>query len=226
MSVAQRAGALSSGPGPDPAAPALRRVAVDARDLEEAFETNEAGDAWYLHLGSGSLVRKRAGGRPVLDPELLLVPALDPRVQFQWIEEFIGSLADPELVFELRARVHGARAFRRFKDALREREHERQAWFVFRREKRRRVVEQWLALNGIEPSGHLPAALQVALAPAGEPPPSCRTRERFLRSLEDLGERDLAIVLASGEFLAERRRQMAAAAAPADLEGEGEISGP
>ncbi len=225
MSFAQRAGIASSGPGPVAAPPALRRVAVDPRDLEEAFETNEAGDAWYLHLGSGSLVRKRAGGQPVLDPELLLVPALDPRVQFQWIEEFIGSLPDPELVFELRARVHGARAFRRFKDALRERERARQAWFVFRREKRRRFVEQWLALNGIEPSGRLPAPLPAALAPAGEPPPSCRTRERFLRALEGLGERDLAVVLASGEFLIELRRQ-AAASEPGEPEGEDEISGP
>ncbi len=76
----------------------------------------------------------------------------DSHEGFRDMEDFVISVED-ERVRERLARALGGRGtFRRFKDALLDFPQERERWFQFQEERKKRRMLEWLADNDIEPA--------------------------------------------------------------------------
>ena len=83
---------------------------------------------------------------------LIHVEPLGSSVEYGWMAEFAGTVADAHLRDLLDVALDGRGAFRRFKDVLRDYPAEREAWFAFRDEHVRAAAREWLAENGIDPT--------------------------------------------------------------------------
>jgi NADPH:quinone reductase-like Zn-dependent oxidoreductase len=80
------------------------------------------------------------------------LPPQDSHEGFRDMEEFVLSVEE-ERVQERLARALGGRGtFRRFKDALLDFPQERERWFQFQEERKKRRMLEWLADNDIEPA--------------------------------------------------------------------------
>jgi hypothetical protein len=214
-----------------PAAPAtgpLKEVPVDWEALEDAFENNAPEVHSYLHLTTGEVLRVVDG---VADPQMhvriasdgnyLRIDPVSSREQYRWMERFIPMVDEGELRTKLTQAIDGKGAFRRFKDVLMSFAPEREKWFTFRSERLRTFMEAWLAAHAIQAVAR-PTWSEVPPAPESEavpdstdePPKSAPGKrasnaESLRVSLKELGEqlgpRDLEMIVGLAEFLKARR---------------------
>lgn len=147
-----------------PASP--KRVPVNWDDLEMAL-TSDAGE-WtgYLDLKTGE-VQMVPMDRLDDDDDgfsedeieagldagrLIHVEPLGSRVEYEWMEEFTGTVGEARLRDRLEVALDGRGAFRRFKNVLLDFPTVRERWFAFRDERLRAAAREWLAERDIEPT--------------------------------------------------------------------------
>jgi hypothetical protein len=75
----------------------------------------------------------------------------DPYAGYNDMEQFIGTVADPELRDRVWRAIHGRGAFRRFKDLLARHPDLREEWFEFADAQSDRRLAEWLQTRDIEP---------------------------------------------------------------------------
>lgn len=78
------------------------------------------------------------------------IPHMDSRESYRDMQDFIATVRDPHLQRLLKVAITGRGAFRRFKDVLVDYPRERERWFVFRDERIKQRVLDWLADQDIE----------------------------------------------------------------------------
>lgn len=81
----------------------------------------------------------------------LPLPAADSHESYRDMIDFAGTVTDPHLTELLDVALTGKGAFRRFKDVLLGYPEERERWFVFKDERLRKRVDDWLRQHGIVP---------------------------------------------------------------------------
>src|SRR3989454_6909747 len=149
-----------------------KRVPVNWDDLEMALTSNPGEWTCYLDLKTGE-VRMVPMDRLDDDDDglsedeidagldvgcLIHVEPLGSRVEYEWMEEFTGTVGAARLRDRLEVALDGGGAFRRFKNVLLDFPAERERWFLVRDERLRAAAREWLAEHGIEPTTTPPAS--------------------------------------------------------------------
>ena len=78
------------------------------------------------------------------------IPQADSREGYHDMEDFIGTVGNERLREKLEVAIQGRGAFRRFKDVLADDPDERERWFIFKDERGRQRVLEWLQSQEIE----------------------------------------------------------------------------
>jgi hypothetical protein len=122
---------------------------VDMEMLAEALAEGDRGTTWWFHTTSGDV---RAAGdwsdgfddADLVDQGWVIVPPSGGRTGFEDMELFAKEVGDVRAREQLMAALEGKGAFRRFRDAVRDRPELRDAWrdFQVAREDARAV--RWL----------------------------------------------------------------------------------
>jgi uncharacterized protein UPF0158 len=89
---------------------------------------------------------------------LIHVEPLGSKVEYQWMEEFTGTVRDARLRDRLEVALDGRGAFRRFKNVLLDVPDARERWFAFRDERLHAAARDWLGQLGIESTTAPPAS--------------------------------------------------------------------
>jgi hypothetical protein len=139
-----------------------RKLPIDWEELEFALTWHSDEGGHYLDLTTGEIVARTGheddeGSEEEIDAglaegRLLAIEPLPSSVQYDWMSEFAGSVADAALRRLLEVALDGSGAFRRFKDVLADSPAQRGRWFAFRGERLREAAREWLEENGIEPT--------------------------------------------------------------------------
>jgi hypothetical protein len=149
---------------------------IDWTALHGAFQMPVPDVRCYLSLIDGT-VAKLPPGDPgfatiqASKSDYVAVDAIPSRIQYQWVDEFVASIEDPDLKTRVIAAINGKGAFRRFKDILLTSPDERRRWFEYRDQKMRQRIVEWVREKGIEPLNEPPwsaAASQVPPRPHNE----------------------------------------------------------
>ena len=139
----------------------MQRIKVDWAALHSAFQSSMPEVRCFLSLEDGQVLKMLPG-----DPKLAVVrtqptrylpiETVPSRIQYQWVEDFIRTIKDEELLLRLQAAANGKGAFRRFKDILQTEPEERRRWFEMRDEKMRDRIGDWIREQGLEPINQAP----------------------------------------------------------------------
>jgi hypothetical protein len=142
-----------------------RRVPVDWDALGLAMTWRDAVTSSFLDLRTGEVRQRSVGFEAeewelsgeecedgVADGDLVRVEPIESSAEWAWMEEFTASVTDGRLRGDLEAAIHGPRPFRRFKDVLGRRAHERARWVRFHDARVREAVRAWLGDHGIAPT--------------------------------------------------------------------------
>ncbi len=175
-------------------------VPADWAMLVFAFGDDTAGVRWYLHVGSGAILRAQEGESLGFvfysDPGYVFIERARSREQYRWLEKFIASLDDRALATKLAYAISGKQAFQRFKATLAEHQGMSRRWFDFRHGQLIRHIEKWLAMHHLTVSS--PAASPVGMA---EDLSGGHNAARITRATVGLDAEDLEDLLSFAEFL-------------------------
>ncbi len=133
----------------------MRELSVDWAALHSAFQMNMPEVKCFLNLQDGKVL-KLPPGDPALgtvrsQPDTyVLVDAIQSRIQYQWVDDFVRTIEDSELRERVLAAINGKGAFRRFKDLLLALPDERRRWFEYRDQRMRDRIVEWVREQGIE----------------------------------------------------------------------------
>lgn len=193
------------------AATGAQDVAIDWGALEDAFENTMHGVRSYLHRKSGAVLRVVDGvadpltlTRIATDADYLRIEPVSSDEQYGWMEQFIETVADPELGGRLGQAIVGKGAFRRFKDVVMAHAAERERWFAFRGAELRRVMEAWLDEHAIRAVDRADPLARLRPAPAHHGGTAELSRRNLVEIADSLGPRDLEILTTFAEFLRAR----------------------
>jgi hypothetical protein len=149
-------------------------IEVKLSDVIEALDSAMDEHAFYLDKRSGEIIlvtdddiaaaeneelmleapdwqkESIANAREVLNDSQNLLPLPDKFEinEYRTMEEFCLGLDDSQLSGELLRLIKGSGAFRRFREAIRDRNIE-QAWYDFKRRALEQIAVQWLEENEI-----------------------------------------------------------------------------
>ena len=148
----------------------MRELNIDWTALHGAFQMPVPDVRCYLSLTDGLVVKLPPG-----DPgfatvqanksDYVVVDAIPSRIQYQWVDEFVATIEDPDLKIRVEAAINGKGAFRRFKDILLTSPEERRRWFEYRDQKMRQRIVEWVREKGIEPTNEPPWSATAAPTP-------------------------------------------------------------
>jgi hypothetical protein len=119
--------------------PSDEELTIDLIELEDALQGVQPGD-YYLLPNSGRIILVSSeeemddeSDEAVIldDEEALPIDTIESRVQFRWMEEFIGTVHSIAAQNALRDALRHKEPFRNFKDALMEFPVLRKKWFQF-----------------------------------------------------------------------------------------------
>ena len=127
---------------------------VDLADLAQALEDHADEHSWWLDPKTGEVVLwsdyfEEQGER---DPELRGLVPIDPttsREGYEYMQDFIERVRDPQARHVLERAIAGSGAFRRFKDYLLDFPDLREAWFRFHDSRLERRAIRWLVEEGL-----------------------------------------------------------------------------
>jgi len=113
-------------------------LTIDLIELEEVLEGGSSGD-YYLLPNSGRIIlisseemdEESVEAVGLDEEEALPIDPIESRVQFRWMEEFIGTVHSIAAGNALRDSLRHKRPFRNFKDVLMEFPVLRKKWFQF-----------------------------------------------------------------------------------------------
>lgn len=139
----------------------MRELQIDWAALHSAFQMNVPEVRCFFSTESGEILKI-----PPADPQLaevrtqperyVPIEAVPPRIQYQWLDEFVQTVEDETLKGRMIAAINGKGAFRRFKDILLTLPDERRRWFEFRDQKMRERLGEWVREHGVEPTNEPP----------------------------------------------------------------------
>lgn len=147
--------------------PGVRRVPINWRELERAFEGGgEAAAAeWYLDRMTGKLESLVEGDpdseavRDRLDRDVdryAQVQSPGTEEEIGWMEEFVAGVGNPKAKSELSRALQGAGTFKKFREILARYPELRDEWLAIKERRIREAMLQWLEAQGIEPQTALP----------------------------------------------------------------------
>lgn len=175
-------------------------VPADWAMLVFAFGDDTAGVRWYLHVGSGAVLRTQEGESIgcafYSDPGYVFIERARSREQYRWLERFIASLDDRALATKLAYAISGKQAFQRFKVTLAEHPGMSRRWFDFRHGQLIRHIDRWLAMRNLTVSS--PAAPSAAMH---EGLSGRDNAARITHAMAGLDAEDLETLLSFAEFL-------------------------
>ncbi|MBX3470668.1 MAG: hypothetical protein KF878_27690 [Planctomycetes bacterium] len=147
----------------------MRKVKVDWRELEEAFELGQRGQSTYLDARTGKVLAWTDEATDTVELEGLVDEvAADPARYIEvtlptdsdaWEQmmAFARGVEDAAARERLEAALAGPdRVFRRFKDALLSLPALRARWFEAEAASRRQAILAWLDAAGLEPESPPP----------------------------------------------------------------------
>lgn len=198
----------------------FNKVALDWVELEAALENNSPELHSFLNTVTGDVIRvfettENADSRlkqAEASPDFVFIEPISSRAQYNWMEEFIEKVQEPELKDKLNIAIDGKGAFRRFKDVLVGYPMEREEWFSQRSIRLREHMQQWLKSKRVAPTNTPPWEGGEDERPAkNDPGLSSRyegsgdLRVRAHEVLDSVPTRELSTALAFLEFLRSRR---------------------
>lgn len=155
----------------------MKKYKIDVEEVALLMETQEREDTNYfldMETGEtlampGEVMRAAEEGesteglpdwelqllpqaREILEgsPRYIEIPVRLSREAYDLMVAFVRTLKDQSLQEEVYSALKGKGAFRRFKDALREKPEVEKEWFKFKAEKDKEEVKDWLESIGIE----------------------------------------------------------------------------
>jgi hypothetical protein len=165
----------------------VRELQVDWAALHSAFQMNVPEVRCFFSTESGEILKISSA-----DPQLaevrtqpdryVPIEAVPPRIQYQWLDEFVQTIEDETLKGRMIAAINGKGAFRRFKDILLTLPDEWRRWFEFRDQKMRDRLAEWVREYGVEPTNEPP----WVDAPASVLPQAAPNSPRDVEALRDL----------------------------------------
>ena len=163
----------------------MREINIDWTALHGAFQMPVPDVRAYLSLVDGSVLKLPPGDPGFATVQMnkadyALVEPIPSRIQYQWVDEFVLSIEDPDLKARVEAAINGKGAFRRFKDILLTIPDERRRWFEFRDQKMRQRIEEWVREQGVDPRN------EPSWASVGNPtPPRPHSDPRDIEAVRD-----------------------------------------
>ncbi len=147
--------------------PAVRRVPINWRELERAFEGggDPSGAEWYLDRVTGKLESLVEGDpdseavRDRLDRDVdryAQIQPPGPEEEIAWMEEFVAGVGNPKAKGDLSRALQGAGTFKKFRDVLARYPDLRDEWFALKERHIREAMLLWLEAQGIEPQSPIP----------------------------------------------------------------------
>lgn len=140
----------------------MNPVSIDWSDLETALDTNLPELTHYLDTYTGQVIMHssdlgKLGYGEDIEIDLttdryVRIDALPSRDQYAIMEDFVETLPEGVAKTALQRAMHGHGAFRRFKDTLFAYPTEQQRWYAFKDAAIQLHMNEWLAVNDIEPS--------------------------------------------------------------------------
>lgn len=153
----------------------MRELSIDWAALHSAFQMNMPEVRCFLAVEDGRVL-KLPPGDPSLasvrgDPNRYIpIDAIPSRIQYQWLAEFIASVAEGEARTRMEAAINGKGAFRRFKDILLTLPDERRRWFEYRDQMMRQRIVEWVREQGIVPENPAPWTNDESYVPPPQEP--------------------------------------------------------
>jgi hypothetical protein len=134
----------------------LRPLAVDVEELASILEGDPLQGGGRIDLVTGEILHHSPyddedEDEPLDEDRWLWVHA-DSRAGWQDMAEFVSTVTDDSLADRLERRLHGRRAFRRFRDELDAHPDELTRFHLFADERQRGRARRWLADHGLRPS--------------------------------------------------------------------------
>ena len=156
--------------------PAVRRVPINWRELERAFEGGDdaAVAEWYLDRATGKLECLVEGDpdseavRDRLDRDVdryAQVQSPGPEEEIGWMEDFLAGVSNPKAKGDLERALQGAGTFKKFRDILARYPDLRDQWLALKERRIREAMVQWLDGQGIEPQTQMPPPRGRPLTP-------------------------------------------------------------
>ncbi|MBC7793080.1 MAG: hypothetical protein H7Z43_05190 [Clostridia bacterium] len=157
----------------------MRELIIDWPALHSAFQMNMPEVRCFLCLDDGRVVKVPPGDARLSEvradtQRFVPIEAVPSRIQYQWLDDFIHSVADTEARGRMEAAINGKGAFRRFKDVLLTMPEQRRRWFEYRDIKMRERIVEWVAEQGVRGSNEAPwvAEDEAALASNNDSAPT------------------------------------------------------
>lgn len=150
----------------------IRKLRIDWQELEEAFSRRQHDIVSYLDRVSGDVVMEGEGededhdapsygssGAPVApaqqrdDATRLYIRPPGTARKVGWLETFLDQEEglDTEAVAQLREALTAEEPTERIIAILRQNPEVSDAWYVYRADRVREMIDEWLAAEGIEP---------------------------------------------------------------------------
>jgi hypothetical protein len=137
----------------------MRKLPVSLDDLRKALTATRQDTAYFLDLKTGEVLAILESQEDDLAEmeahphRYLSVPPEDPGDVCADMEEFAEGIEDSVLRGVLERALAGAQPFNDFREALSDREAEREAWKAMWLERGMVRAKAWLEAQGIEPAG-------------------------------------------------------------------------
>lgn len=153
-----------------------RKLPVDLRELEFAFEWDNPEARYYLNAETGAVVFVTDEDRdmlseygpddpnhPVLLPLDLLesrdsvylqVPSVSSHQGYEFMRDFIETVENIRLRIALEDAITQRKPFRRFRSVLDRHPDDLQRWYDYKSSRVMALVVAWLRGEGIEPESH------------------------------------------------------------------------
>ncbi len=127
----------------------VRDLNVDWSALHSAFQMNMPEVRCFLSLEDGRVLKVPPGDARLAQvreqsSRYAPIEAIPSRIQYQWLDDFIREVQDPDVKRRMEAAINGKGAFRRFKDILLTLPDERRRWFEFRDARMRERIVDWV----------------------------------------------------------------------------------
>ncbi len=138
----------------------MKSIKVNWAYVETAFERNSPDLHSYIDRDTGDVLvvvdgqaedeenRRRIAETP---ERYVRIDPASSREQYRWMEQFVASLEEQQLMERLLVAIDGKGAFRRFKDVLLSYPQERERWFNYRAALLHHHINQWFSSKGLDP---------------------------------------------------------------------------
>jgi len=136
----------------------MTRLTIRADELIMAFEDHGSSLQHFFDRQTGEVLSLFADtmeeadiGGPEADPDrYLLIEAVPSSVGYEVMSDFVDTLPEGKILWELQRALQQRHPFRRFKDVLLDYPAVREDWFRFHEQAFMKIIQEWLDDYGVE----------------------------------------------------------------------------